>query len=257
MPQEETTPIYARIDAFIRNEIASGGLTEGARLPSESELAERFDTTRSTVAKAMQRLVFEGLVVRRTGSGSFVASSSINAVMDVGRVRTFEEQLGKTDGDISYKLLTWGARASTRDEKEKLGLAGKVEVFQLERLRLVAGRVIGIEVRIIPEELGRRFTVEMMGSKSIYRILTEEFGIQVQRVEGQIRAGLASSLQASRLGVRRGAALLIREYTLLGEKRRPFIHGISLYRDDFRIDYVIQDAGTAIAKDNITSVSLP
>lgn len=243
MPQAAKTPIYARIEAYIRQEIATGGLRTGARLPSEANLASQFATTRSTVTKALQRLVFEGLIVRRTGSGSFVASGGLSAVMDGARVRTFEEQLGKTEGEVTYKLMTWEARPSTKAEAERLGLRPATEVFHLERLRLVDGQVIGIEVRIIPNELGVRFTVEMMSGKSIYRILSEELGLPVLGVAGQIRAALASSRQAQQLAVRRGAALLIREYTLLGKGGQPLIHGISLYRDDFRIDYVIRDPG--------------
>lgn len=237
----ETMPIYARIATFIRDQIASGELIEGARAPSESKLAEMFNTTRSTVAKAMQHLVFEGLVVRRSGSGTFIASRNTTIVLDQARVQTFEEQLGRSDGDIEYKLLTWGTRTSTEYESLRLGLKRGSEIFQLERLRLQDEAVIGIEIRIIPTQLGQHFTVPMMNNKSINRILAEDFGQQIGGVQGQIRAGLASSLQASRLGVRRGAALLIREYTLLGRTNQPLIHGISFYRDDFRIDYSVHE----------------
>lgn len=242
MSKVEAVPIYARIDAFVRDQIASGVLNEGARMPSETKLAEMFNTTRSTVAKAMQRLVFDGLVIRRSGSGTFIAPQEMRVALDQARVRTFEEQLGKQDGDIGYKLLTWGPRPSTEFEAKRLGISAKSEIFQLERLRLQEETVIGIEVRIIPKDLGQSFTVQMMNTKSINRILSEDFGQQIVRVEGQIRAGLASSLQATRLGVRRGAALLIREYTLLGKNSRPLVHGTSIYRDDFRIDYSIQGA---------------
>lgn len=244
MSKEENLPLYARIGAFVREQIASGQLPEGARLPPEAKLAEMFGTTRSTVAKAMQRLVFEGVVTRRTGSGTFVAPHDIAVVFDPSRIRTFEEQLGKQDGDISYRLLTWGARAANPLEAQKLGVGANTEIFQLERLRLESEAVIGLEIRIIPKALGERFTVQMMNGKSINRILAEDFGQRIARVEGHIRAGLASSLQASRLGVRRGSAVLIREFTLLGSHGQPLVFGTSLYRDHFRIDYAIEETAS-------------
>lgn len=211
-------------------------------MPSETELAEKFSTTRSTVAKAMQKLVFEGLIVRRPGSGSFVKPGNISAIIDPARVRSFEEQARLYGGEISYGLIGLSSRKATQQEAEKLAVAPGSEVYLLERLRLVSGRAIGIEMRVMPSGLGNRLTMDMLENKSIHRILEEEFGLAVVRVEGCIRAGITSAQQAERLGVRRGAALLIRDYTLLGIDRQPLICGESLYREEFRIDYIVQQS---------------
>ena len=73
------TPIYARIQAHIRGGIASGGFRPGERLPSETQLAAQFGTTRSTVVHALQKLVFDGVVVRRAGSGTYVSEATPHA----------------------------------------------------------------------------------------------------------------------------------------------------------------------------------
>lgn len=48
-------------------------LPEGARLPSEKSLATRYGCNFLTVRKAVKRLVADGLVTRRMGSGTFIA----------------------------------------------------------------------------------------------------------------------------------------------------------------------------------------
>ncbi|CAA0100980.1 HTH-type transcriptional repressor YvoA [Starkeya nomas] len=234
------TPIYARIQTFIRDEIASGRLKEGARTPSEPELARLFGTTRATVARALQQLVFEGVVIRRSGSGTFVAPASLSAPIDLTRVRSFEEQVAAKGAEIAYETLHFLRRPVSAGESATLHLAPDGHVYELDRLRLVNGKRMSIEHRVIPDELGRHITPAMLEAKSLHRILDEEFDLQVQRVEGRIRAGLARGQTADRLGVRRGSPVLIRDYVLFSADRRPLVGGESCYRDEFHIDYVVQ-----------------
>jgi GntR family transcriptional regulator len=233
-------PIYARIQRFIRDEIASGRLAKGDRTPSEPELAQQFGTTRATVARAFQQLVFEGVIVRRPGSGTYVAKPTFSAPMDLTRVRSFEEQLGAVGATIDYELIGFTHRLATDAEIEVLHLRTGDKVYALNRLRLVAGRKMSLECRVIPDALGRRMTLDMLRTKSIHRILDEDFGLRVHRVEGRIRADLATPTIASKLGIKRGSALLVRDYVLFSADRRPLVSGESFYRNDFQIDYIVQ-----------------
>jgi GntR family transcriptional repressor for pyruvate dehydrogenase complex len=60
--------VYERI----LEQIVSGQLAEGIRLPPEVELAPAFDVSRSTLRQALGRLQADGLIVSRRGSGSYV-----------------------------------------------------------------------------------------------------------------------------------------------------------------------------------------
>ncbi|MGR7994567.1 MULTISPECIES: GntR family transcriptional regulator [unclassified Xanthobacter] len=240
MSSTDFTPIYARIQQFIRDEITSGRLAEGDRAPSEPELAKRFSTTRATVARALQQLVFEGVIVRRSGSGTFVAPARLSAPIDLTRVRSFEEQVSAKGARVGYETLHFTPRAASPGEIEALHLEPGGAVFELDRLRLVGGKPMSIEHRIIPDELGSRITPALLAEKSLHQILDEAFGLRVQRVEGRIRAGTARGQTADRLGVKRGAPVLIRDYVLFSADRRPLVCGESMYRDEFHIDYVVQ-----------------
>ena len=52
--------------------VAGGHYRAGDRLPTEVELSERFGVSRPTVTRALNALQDEGLISRRTGSGSYV-----------------------------------------------------------------------------------------------------------------------------------------------------------------------------------------
>lgn len=242
MPQSDFTPIYARIEQHLRDEIASGRLQAGDRMPSEPQLARAFGTTRATVARALQQLVFEGAVLRRPGSGTFVAPRALSAPIDLTRVRSFEEQVAAQGEEIAYELLDFDERAPTAHERDVLHLAGEARVYVLDRLRLVSGKRFSVECRVIPAELGRLITLEMLRSKSLHRILDEHFRLKVHRVEGRIRAGLAKEEIARHLDTKPARPVLIRDYVLFSRDRRPLVCGESFYREDFHIDYIVQQS---------------
>ncbi|MBS7700303.1 MULTISPECIES: histidine utilization repressor [unclassified Chelatococcus] len=70
---DEALPIYQQIRHDIERKIMSGDWREGYRVPSESELATMYDCSRMTANKAISSLSSAGLIVRRRGSGSYVA----------------------------------------------------------------------------------------------------------------------------------------------------------------------------------------
>ena len=68
-----TELLYKKIYHFIKEQIESGRLRIGDRLPTEKELSEQFSVSRITSKRALVELEQEGLITRTRGKGSFVA----------------------------------------------------------------------------------------------------------------------------------------------------------------------------------------
>jgi GntR family transcriptional regulator/MocR family aminotransferase len=66
-------PLVVRVESRIRSAIMSGSLAPGSRLPSSRILAQDLKVSRHTVEWAFTQLQAEGFVIRRRGSGTFVA----------------------------------------------------------------------------------------------------------------------------------------------------------------------------------------
>ena len=66
-------PIYVYIKRELKNRIENGDLAEGARVPSELDLAREYGVSRNPTRQAMRDLEQEGYIVRSPGRGSFVA----------------------------------------------------------------------------------------------------------------------------------------------------------------------------------------
>lgn len=64
---------YPQVKEAILREIDAGRYPPGGRLPTESEFAARLKVTAPTVSRALNELESSGRIVRRRGSGSYVA----------------------------------------------------------------------------------------------------------------------------------------------------------------------------------------
>jgi len=65
-------PMYQQIAEDLRAQIESGALEQGAQLPTELELRDRYASSRNTIRDAIKRLTSQGLVETRPGQGTFV-----------------------------------------------------------------------------------------------------------------------------------------------------------------------------------------
>ena len=68
----ERHPLHRQMAELLRQQIASGELVPGTRLPGEHELADRYGISRATVRQALSTLAAEGVIRRQAGSGTFV-----------------------------------------------------------------------------------------------------------------------------------------------------------------------------------------
>ncbi|MEP4106489.1 MAG: winged helix-turn-helix domain-containing protein, partial [Nitratireductor sp.] len=74
----------AMVMETIRQRVAGRALTAGARLPSIRQMARMAGVSPSTVVEAYDRLVAEGLIGARPGSGFYVAAQA--APLELARV---------------------------------------------------------------------------------------------------------------------------------------------------------------------------
>jgi len=73
LDRKREVPLYVQVREFLRESIMSGKLPAGTRLPASRQLARDLGVSRVTIETAYADLEAEGLIVRRTGSGSFVS----------------------------------------------------------------------------------------------------------------------------------------------------------------------------------------
>ncbi len=70
--RDSPVPIYHQLKTLIREQIESGLWRPGDRIPTEDELCRLYGISRSPVRQALKELVYEGVLVRRPGAGTFL-----------------------------------------------------------------------------------------------------------------------------------------------------------------------------------------
>ncbi len=74
LDRQSDTPIYRQIERYLRQSILAGSLAPDTRLPAARQLAQDLGISRVTVENAYAVLEADGLVLRRAGSGTYVAA---------------------------------------------------------------------------------------------------------------------------------------------------------------------------------------
>lgn len=233
-----TAPLYWRIQEMLRAQIAAGQLGEGARLPSESALAESFETTRGTVRQALAQLTFEGLIVRRMGLGTFVASRTVESRIEAQRPRSFEEQMEESGASVAFRLIGFERQPAAAAAASALGLAKGAPVYRLRRLRLVEGEVIGLEDRSMLERIGAGIPAAALATRSAVAMAEAALGTPLGGMTVSVGAIAAQGETARLLGLRRGAPVLVRSHSFFDQAGRAILAGESVFRGDkYRFTY--------------------
>jgi GntR family transcriptional repressor for pyruvate dehydrogenase complex len=109
----------------LRHQIALGTLPRGSKLPTERELAERYQVSGPTVREAIRGLTAMGLADVRHGSGAYVTAATESLIaMSLGTVIQLEG-LGATDvlsilGVLNEQAARLASQAATRQDHERL-----------------------------------------------------------------------------------------------------------------------------------------
>ena len=247
-PANRFTPLYVRIEERLRERITSGELAPGAQLPSETQLAEGYRTTRVTVRQAMTKLLYDGLIVRQKGRGSFVAPKPtvVSKINTVER-QSFEQQVALRGKSVTYAGVRYRRVKAPAWVARQLSVPKTSDVYQLDRLRVVDGQTVGSEIRYVPLSVGRKVTQRMLEEESALDLLLHVCERDIPVIEVSMTAVSASKTLAERLGVEPGSAIMVRDNIFRDESGHIVQCGTSYFRGDVQIEYVLGRLPTAPA----------
>ena len=197
----DSSPLYLQVARQLVKDVREGRYRVDQALPSERLLAEQWGISRVTARKAIDQLVDQGLVVRRRGSGNYVAP---RIEQPLSSLSSFSEQLEQRGYRPSSTWLRREIVLASTDEQLALGLPHNSRVARLERLRLADDVAMAYEVTVIPAAILAR-PQELTGS--LYAHLNRSGHLPVRATQ-HLRAMNAPMLLAERLGVPEGRAVL-------------------------------------------------
>jgi DNA-binding GntR family transcriptional regulator len=218
-------PLYFQVAQHYEAAIKSGALKAGARLDNEVQLAETLGLSRPTVRSAFLYLANKGLVVRKRGAGTLVASERIDRNVEL---TSLYDDLAAAGRSPATTVLSAQVTHASEEVAEALRLPEGALVMSLERVRLADGEPMALMHNYLPAGLVH-LSVEMLEKHGLYELLRAA-SVGPYSASQRMSAKNASTAEARILHEPRGAALLTMERIAYDQAGRPVEFARHLYR---------------------------
>lgn len=225
-------PLYYRVYKTLEQRIQEERYKAGARLPSEDELCREFGVSRMTIRQAVGRLVENGLVRRRRGSGTYVGARREARAF---RTITFTGALEDLFAQVEKAQIASAHIAEEpppADVRQIMSLAEGEPVTVLRRVRAFDGTPFAFTLNYVPRALGRRIRPADLYRVPLLQLFEERLGVRFSHADQTVEARLADGDVAEALQVKFGDPVLFVERHMFAGRRTPEEVVRSYYRAD-------------------------
>jgi len=228
--------------------------TPGAKLGSERDLAEHYGTSRSSLRQVLAALEEAGLVHRVIGraGGIFISHGQVERnLSDVVGVPAFLTSQGYIAGT---RVLSTRITTPVQATQTALRLSPTEYVVEIQRVRLADGSPFSLENAQFPADAFPGLLEQQLGG-SLYEILESRYGLVTGRADERIEAVNATGSEATLLGIKPKAALLLITRVTYDQKGTPCEFSRDLFRGD-RTALAVTAKGRGIARSEANSASV-
>lgn len=214
-------PFYFQLKKILEQEVAAGRWAPGERFPSEPEICQHFDVSRTTVRQALAELESEGVIRREKGRGTFVAQLRPE-LWFLQSSHGFYDEAARKGHQVRSKILRREVTELPSFAAAALSLPPGTPGIVLERLRWVDDRVVMYVVSYLIERLAPVVLAAELETGSLYRALQEEADLVVAGGRRVVEAVVAEGELAQLLEVETGAPLLYVESVAWNDRGETF-----------------------------------
>jgi GntR family transcriptional regulator len=225
--QEKSEPKYYVVKRHLLGLLPD--FSPGVPLPTERELASALSTSRTTVRQALTELVTEGRLVRRHGSGTYVAEPKLAWPLQMS---SFTEQAASSGLVVETSFVSAERLRATDELAVLLGVARGAAVHRLERLRKVNDAPMALEQSHLSAARFPGLARAVRRTGSLYRVLAEQWDVQVVRAVETIETAPASTREAGLLDTDVGAPMMMLSRHSFDASDEPVEWVRSWYRGD-------------------------
>lgn len=197
--------VYQDVARTLEKEIRET-LRSGDYLPSEAELARRFEINRHTLRRAVDQLVDAGMLLRQHGKGTLVVEHALEYQI-AARAR-FSESLEALGHPSRSEVI--GRRVLVADDRlaRKSWIPAGTALLQVDTLRSIDGRPACLISHYLRREVFPGIERRYQGG-SLHQFIEQHYDIRLQRRQGLISATLPNQREAALLDYPRHMPLLL------------------------------------------------
>lgn len=228
LDHKSSIPLHQQAENFLRELISQEEYRKGKLLPNEVELSKKLNISRNTLRQATNKLVYEGLLVRKKGYGTRVAPQDV--MSNARNWMSFSQEMAAQGMVVQNFELHMVWKEAPMEATTFFGSDPEKKLLCLERLRgkpdLPFVYFVSYFNPVIP------ISVSEDMSKPLYEVLQKNYGILVKTSREQISARGASPEIAEKLGLSEGDPILVRRRYVLDNNNMPVEYNIGYYRAD-------------------------
>jgi GntR family transcriptional regulator len=200
----------------------------GEAIPAERKLAADLGVSRPTLRAVIDGLVREGMLLRRHGSGTFVADRKLALPLTM---TSFSEDMTRRGMVPGSRVLAFDVTLAGAKLGNKLRVSPSAEVYTIRRLRLADDEPMAIESLTVPRKLLPDLGSKDLERASFYTLLAQH-GVTIAAGVQTIEPTVTSEQESEVLGVplHSPAFLFERVSESSGEEVVEFVR--SVYRGD-------------------------
>lgn len=135
--------IFQKIARLLKSEINGNSWHVGDLLPSEAELAVRYNVSRNTLRKALSLLEGEGIIHRKHGSGTYIQKK--NFVAHIDHMNSFSEIAHKSGKEAGSQIMKFEVQDASPTIATELNLVTGEQVYYIKRLRFIEDNAAQLE----------------------------------------------------------------------------------------------------------------
>lgn len=228
------SPLYRQIKGLILNSLRLGEWKPSEVIPSEMELAARFQVSQGTVRKAIDELAAENLLVRRQGKGTFVATHAEQKVQFRFLKLVPDSGTPGSEGPAQRDIIECRRARANTDIARALAVRVGDTVLQIRRVLSFAGTPTIVEDIWLPAATFKGLTAERLANYKgpTYALFETEFNVRMVRAEEKLRAEPAINGIDTLLKLAPGAPILSAERIAYTYKDIPMELRRGYYRTD-------------------------
>ena len=208
LERDSAHSLYEQITDRLR-ELLHSHVGPGGQVPTEESLTQLFGVSRSTVRKAVQRLVDDGVLVRRQGKGTFVTRPMPKIVHSIDRLAPFLETFRTLGEDIHTEV--------TRFEwTDGEGLPSELAdwdqpVLRFDRRYVSRGVPHAVTLIQLPNWIGRRVSRQDVDARPVYDLLQKKLRIELAQAQFLVSCRQPSPEISEALEISQSSFLLVLE----------------------------------------------
>jgi GntR family phosphonate transport system transcriptional regulator len=235
--EEAGVALWRRVADHIERAIADGTYPAGARLPGETEVADRLDVNRHTVRRALAVLAARGLVRAERGSGTYVQAKRIP--YPIGAHTRFSEIVGANGRLAGGRLIASTVEAAAGEIARRLAVKPGASLIRIDALRHADRVPVCIGTSWLPADrfpdAGRIYAARRSMTATL-----AHFGVRdYRRRSTHLAAALADASDAMWLGLGPGDPIVAVDSVDVDVEDKPILTTRARFAAE-RVEFVIE-----------------